>query len=84
MFLGVEMYSVQLTTFARAITILIMGLILFTRWRSFTKDSDVQEIEEYEAARKKVRRMLPAINPKDVVRRAVNRLKPQKKLPGGK
>ena len=78
-FLGVPMYSVQLTTFARAILILIMGVILFTRWRSFTKDSDVKEIEEYEAARKKVRKMLPPIRIGDVARRALLRLKPEKR-----
>ena len=44
-FLGMQVYSVQFTTLMRGVTILIMGFILFTRWRSFTRDADIEEIE---------------------------------------
>lgn len=80
-FLGLQIYSVQLTTFARAVLILSMGIILFTKWRSFTKDSDVEEIEAYEAARKKVRKMMPPISVRDVLHRLAWHLKNLKPRP---
>lgn len=44
-FLGMETYSVLLTTLARGVTILVLGLVLIVKWRSFTRDSDIQEVE---------------------------------------
>lgn len=55
--LGMDVYSVQFTTLLRAVTMLIMGIILVGRWRSFTSDADIQEIEEIEAMEKKYRGM---------------------------
>lgn len=51
-FMGLDVYAVQFTCLARAVTILIMGLILFFKWRSFTRDDDIAEIEFYEANKK--------------------------------
>lgn len=53
--LGMDVYSVQFTTLLRGITMLTMGVILVSRWRSFTSDADIQEIEEIEAMEKKYR-----------------------------
>ena len=52
--LGMDVYSVQFTTLLRGITMLTMGVILVSRWRSFTSDADIQEIEEIEAMEKKL------------------------------
>ena len=38
-------YSVQFTTLARAVTMLAMGLVCTFKWRSFTRDQDIAEIE---------------------------------------
>jgi len=43
--LGMDLYSVQFTTVARGVLILAMGAVLAIRWRSFTKDEDVAEID---------------------------------------
>lgn len=53
--LGMGVYSVQFTTLMRAVAILIMGVILFTRWRSFTRDEDIEEVERDALARRNVR-----------------------------
>lgn len=55
-FMGMQVYSVQFTTLLRAITMLVMGVILVTRWKSFTRDEDIREIEELEAMEKKHRK----------------------------
>lgn len=49
-FLGLEVYSVQFTTLARGVTMLLLGIICVARWRSFTRDDDIAYVEE--AARK--------------------------------
>jgi len=43
--LGMNAYSVQFTTLARAVTMLAMGLVCTFKWRSFTRDQDIAEIE---------------------------------------
>ncbi len=53
-FLGLPMYSVQFTTLARFITLASLGIILIAKWRSFTPQKDIEEIEEFAAARKHV------------------------------
>lgn len=53
--LGMNVYSVQFTTLMRAVTLLTMGLVLFTRWRSFTRDEDIEEVERDAAARRNLR-----------------------------
>ena len=54
-FLNMEFYSVQFTTLARAITMFILGLLLTLKWRSFTPQKDIEEVEAY-ASLPKVRR----------------------------
>lgn len=49
---GMNLYSVQYTTVARGVTILAMGIILALKWRSFTKNSDIEEVEQTALARK--------------------------------
>jgi len=51
--LGMDVYSVQFTTLLRAFFLLITGIVLVTRWRDFTGDVDVAEIERKEYVRKK-------------------------------
>lgn len=61
MLLGMPVYSVQYTTLCRAALMLILGLVLIVRWRSFTPDQDIQEIEALSAAirhNKRLRRAL--------------------------
>ena len=43
--LGTEIYSVQFTTAARGVIMLILGYILVRRWRDFTRDEDIAEID---------------------------------------
>jgi len=45
LFLGMEIYSVQLICLVRALGMLALGLVLFTRWRVFTPEHDIAEIE---------------------------------------
>jgi len=44
-FLGMQVYSVQFTTLARAVILPVIGLLLVRYWRAFTKDEEVAEIE---------------------------------------
>lgn len=44
-FLNMEFYSVQFTTLARGITMLALGLLLIIKWRSFTPQKDIDEVE---------------------------------------
>lgn len=46
-FLNMEFYSVQFTTLARAITMFALGLLLTLKWRSFTPQKDIDEVEAY-------------------------------------
>jgi hypothetical protein len=44
-FLGMQVYSVQFTTLARAVILPIIGFLLVRYWRAFTKDEEVAEVE---------------------------------------
>jgi len=55
MFLGNPTYAVQFTTLMRAFFMTIMGTIFIVKWRSFTRDQDIAEIEEQEAIRKNLK-----------------------------
>ena len=54
-FLNMEFYSVQFTTLARAITMFALGLLLVLKWRAFTPQKDIDEVEAY-ASLPKIRR----------------------------
>lgn len=51
--LGMNVYSVQFTTLCRAFIMFIMGIVLIAKWRSFTNDKDIAEIELMQRYRKK-------------------------------
>ncbi|MBQ4051282.1 MAG: MFS transporter [Oscillospiraceae bacterium] len=44
-FLGIDVYAVQFTTILRGIFLGAGGLYLFFRWRDFTRDEDIREVE---------------------------------------
>lgn len=50
--LGMDVYSVQFTTIARAVTMFTMGIVCTFKWRSFTREQDIKEIEERAAIEK--------------------------------
>lgn len=54
-FLGMQVYSVQFTTIARAVMILALGIVCVAWWRKFTPEKDIEEIEAYQRAEKKLR-----------------------------
>jgi len=54
-FLGMETYGVQYTTLMRAVTMLIMGLVLILRWRSFTGEEEIADIEQAAQVSKSMR-----------------------------
>ena len=56
-FLGMQTYSVQFTTLMRAVTMLALGIVLTMKWKSFTRDQDIEEIEHQTMVRKKIRKM---------------------------
>ncbi|MBE5772281.1 MAG: MFS transporter [Clostridiales bacterium] len=66
--LGMNLYSVQFTTVARGVLILAMGFILTTRWRSFTKDADVEEIDRSAQAHKNMAGVFRRMNRDSMIR----------------
>ena len=71
--LGMDVYAVQFTTLMRAATILAMGVILFTRWRAFTRDEDIAIVEQIAAEGKPVNPAGPRLPLKHVLARLKNR-----------
>ncbi len=55
MFLGVPTYAVQFTTLMRAAVMAAMGVVLILKWRSFTRDEDIAEIEEFDRVSKELK-----------------------------
>ena len=45
MFLGFEIYTVQLTVLVHVVCLLIMGLMCYFMWRRFTSESEIQLVE---------------------------------------
>ena len=56
-FLGMDIYSVQYTTLVRAVLLLIVGLVCVKKWRVFTRDEDIREIEQLDAKAKHLKEM---------------------------
>jgi hypothetical protein len=56
-FLGIDMYSVQFTTLARAITIFALSLVCIFGWKWFTPDQEIEEVEANLAADRKLKEM---------------------------
>lgn len=53
--MGMDVYSVQYTCLMRAVALLILGMILMIRWRSFTPDADVARIDGDEEIRRRMK-----------------------------
>lgn len=51
-FLGMNAYSVQFTTLARAVTMGSVALICIRFWRAFTRDEDIREVEAQNEVRR--------------------------------
>lgn len=58
LFLGMEVYSVQFTTIARAIMLFSMGVFLIWKWRIFTQDEAIADVEQQQIIRQKYRRQI--------------------------
>ena len=56
-FLGLQVYSVQFTCLMRGVALLAIGLVLVKKWRLFTPENDIVEIEQAEEARKAVAKL---------------------------
>ena len=56
-FLGIDMYSVQFTTLARAITIFALALVCIYGWKWFTPQNEIEEVEANLAAERKLKEM---------------------------
>ena len=52
--LGMDMWSVQITTLMRAAAILAMGVICWTKWRAFTRDDDIAAIDRDNQVRREL------------------------------
>ena len=53
--MGFQIYSVQYTTLMRGVILLVMGIILMRRWKSFTSDADIELLEQEATIRKRLR-----------------------------
>lgn len=52
-FLGMQVYSVQFTVLLRFVTMLALGIVMVKKWKSFTRDEDIVEIEDLAAMEKR-------------------------------
>ena len=59
--LGMDAYSVQFILMIRGILMLTMGLVLTLRWRAFTPDHEIADIESYELSMKQNKKRLALI-----------------------
>lgn len=57
MFMGLEVYSVQFTTLARAVTIFALSLVCIFGWKRFTPDREIEEVEANASAERKLKEM---------------------------
>jgi len=51
--LGMDVYSVQFTVIARGVLMLVLGICLVWKWRSFTGDQEIADIELQERMRQR-------------------------------
>ncbi len=73
-FLGLQVYSVQFTCLMRGVALLTIGLLLIKKWRLFTRDEDIAEIEQNEEARRSMAQLRPPINVRYVMQQISRRL----------
>lgn len=76
-FLGLQVYSVQFTCLMRGVALLIIGLVLVKKWRLFTRDEDILEIEQNEEARRSMAKMRGPIDARYVMQQISRRLRRQ-------
>ena len=57
MFLGLEVYSVQFTTLARAVTIFALALVCIYGWKLFTPEREIEEVEANMLADRRLKEM---------------------------
>lgn len=60
-FLGMEVYSVQLTTLLRAVGLATMGILLIVFWREMTSEHEIEEVEKQAALSKWKREHAPKL-----------------------
>ncbi len=71
--LGMDVYAVQFTTLMRAVGILVMGVILFTRWRAFTREEDIVTVEQIAAEGRLTKPLQPRLTLGQALARLRNR-----------
>ena len=52
---GMQVYGVQFTTLMRAVILFAIGYVLARRWRMFTRDSDIADVEEMDRTHRKLK-----------------------------
>jgi hypothetical protein len=74
-FLGLQVYSVQFTTLMRGAALFAIGMVLIKKWKLFTRDEDIAEIEQNEEARREMAKRRPPIDVHYVMRQVKRLLK---------
>ena len=77
-FLGLQVYSVQFTTLMRGAALLTIGWVLIKKWRMFTPDEDIIEIEQNEEARRAMAKYRKPIDVRYVMGQVKRLLKRQR------
>ena len=52
---GMDLYSIQFTTLMRAVSQTTIGLILWFKWKSFTRDDDIEQLERDDRVRRELK-----------------------------
>ena len=52
---GIEVYSVQYTVLIRAVLLFIVAMVTTFKWKAFTRDDDIEDVETQAAVRKKIK-----------------------------
>ncbi|MBQ2957576.1 MAG: MFS transporter [Clostridia bacterium] len=66
-FLGMDVYAVQFTTLMRGVALFTIGMILVKKWRLFTRDEDIEEIERDTEARRNMAKLRGPVDMKYVM-----------------
>ena len=59
--LGMEVYSVQYTVLIRAVLLFVVALVLTLKWRTFTREDDIVDVETQAAVRKRMKEAAKAV-----------------------
>jgi len=74
-FMGMQVYSVQFTTLMRGVALFTIGMVLIKKWRLFTRDEDIAEIERDTEARRNMAKLRGPVDAKFVLRQIAGRIK---------